>query len=260
MKDESHSVKVTNTAALPPILLIQTGTPPDGILNEQGDLPLWFDKAMGLAPGALQVVQVFRGESLPQPDPTRVAVITGSWDMVTDKLPWSEETAEWIRHAMEVGMPLFGVCYGHQLIAYALGGTVDYHPQGREMGCLDVRLAEAGRNDPLIGKLPNVFKAHLTHLQTVTALPPGATSLASSVHDRNQIIRYSEKVISTQFHPEITPEIAATMINLRAESLVNEGFDPAVMLDALADAVDARALLKRFISLYVTPYPAGQSE
>ncbi|WP_438612278.1 glutamine amidotransferase-related protein, partial [Klebsiella variicola] len=44
--------------------------------------------------------------------------------MVTERLPWSEEAAEWLRQAMAIKLPLFGVCYGHQLLAYALGGEV----------------------------------------------------------------------------------------------------------------------------------------
>lgn len=260
MKNESNAVNVTHDPALPQVLLIQTGTPPDAIRHEHGDLPAWFIKATDLAPEAIQVVQVFKGEALPEPDPTRVAIITGSWDMVTDKLAWSEATAAWIRRAVEAGMPLFGVCYGHQLIAHALGGVVDYHPQGCEMGCLEVRLATAGVNDPLIGTLPENFKAHLTHLQTVITPPPGAQTLASSAHDKNQIIRYSKNVISTQFHPEITPAIATSMINQRTEGLLKEGFDPARMLGALTDAADARGLLKQFIALHTQPLPTKQSE
>nr|WP_174263257.1 glutamine amidotransferase [Cronobacter sakazakii] len=235
---------------LPLILLIQAGTPPDELRNEHGDLPLWFSKAMALAPDAIQVVKVFCGETLPDPDPNRIAVITGSWDMVTDKLEWSEYTAKWIRSAIEAGMPLFGVCYGHQLMAHAMGGTVDYHPQGREMGCLEITLTEEGTNDPLTRGFPEGFRAHLTHLQTVTKLPSGAQSLASSTHDKNQIIRYSAKAVSTQFHPEFTHDIAASLIHLRSETLLNEGFEPAAMRSALTDATDARKLLKMFISIH----------
>ncbi|UPQ70140.1 glutamine amidotransferase [Kluyvera ascorbata] len=247
MKCESNSL-VSNQ--LPQILLIQAGTPPDELRDVHGDLPLWFSRAMALAPDAIQVVKVFSGETLPNPDPNRIAVITGSWDMVTDKLEWSENTAKWIRYAIEAGMPLFGVCYGHQLMAHALGGTVDYHPQGREMGCLDINLTEEGTYDPLTRGFSEGFRAHLTHLQTVTKLPPGAQSLASSTHDKNQIIRYSAKAVSTQFHPEFTPDIAASLIHLRSETLVNEGFEPAGMRSALTDATDARELLNIFISIH----------
>lgn len=240
---------------LPPVLLIQVGTAPDTLKTEHGDLPVWFSRAMALTSDAIQVVKVFKGEPLPEPDPGRVAVITGSWHMVTDKLAWSEETARWIRRAVAVDMPLFGVCYGHQLMAYALGGVVDYHPQGREMGCLEINLTKAGADDPLTGGLSQGFMAHLTHMQTVTQLPAGAQSLASSPHDKNQIIRYGAKAVSTQFHPEFTPGIAASLIHLRTETLLSEGRDPAAMHSALTDAADARELLKTFVSLALMDLP-----
>lgn len=255
MKCESNSV-VNNQ--LPQILLIQAGTPPNELRDEHGDLPLWFSRAMALTPDVIQVVKIFSGETLPDPDPNRIAVITGSWDMVTDKLEWSENTAAWIRCAIEADMPLFGVCYGHQLMAHALGGTVDYHPKGREMGCLQINLTEAGTADPLTRGFSKGFRAHLTHLQTVTQLPPGAQSLASSRHDKNQIIRYSEKAVSTQFHPEFTPDIAESLIHLRKEILLNEGSDPAGMRDALIDATDARMLLKLFISIHAAHALTGK--
>lgn len=238
-------MNITNNP--PPVVLIQVGAPPELLKDKHGDLPDWFSRAMGLASDAIQVVKVFMGEILPEPDASRVAVITGSWQMVTDKLPWSEQTAEWIRRAVQVEMPLFGVCYGHQLMAHALGGAVDYHPQGREMGCLDVKLTRAGGDDPLTGQLPRGFRAHLTHLQTVTKLPTGAQTLASSAHDANQIIRYNAKAVSTQFHPEFTPDIAASLIGIRAEALLSEGYDLEQMCAALTDAASARELLKAFI-------------
>lgn len=102
------------------LLLVQTGTPPDEIVSDHGDLPLWFGNL--LAPWRkISVARVYAGEPLPAPDNATIAVITGSWDMVTERLPWSEMTAAWIREAMAIEMPLFGVCYGHQLMAHALG-------------------------------------------------------------------------------------------------------------------------------------------
>ena len=232
---------------LPLVILIQTGTPPVELREQHGDLPVWFYQAMGLKQEDIQVVKIYRGEKLPEPNPRRIAVITGSWDMVTDKLPWSEYAAAWIRQAIAADMPMFGVCYGHQLMAYALGGTVDYHPLGREMGCLKISLTHAGTEDPLTGAFSQEFSANLTHLQTVTILPPGAKVLASSSHDAHQIIRYSTKAVSTQFHPEVTPAIAATMIDLRSEALLNEGCNPDEMKKALTNAVEAKEILKAFV-------------
>lgn len=103
------------------LLLVQTGTPPAAIREEHGDLPRWFRTLLAPWQAQLTAVRVFEDEPLPAPDRQTVAVLTGSWAMVTDRLAWSERTADWIRQAVAIGMPLFGVCYGHQLMAHALG-------------------------------------------------------------------------------------------------------------------------------------------
>ena len=231
------------------VIIIQTGTPPEAIRQQYGDLPQWFSQAMGLPLSAIQVVRVFEGEALPPPDPARLAVITGSWAMVTEKLSWSELTAEWIRQAMAINMPLFGVCYGHQLMSYALGGEVRYLDCIRETGCLQVSLKEAARQDPLVGQLPEHFPAHLTHMQTVSRLPDGAIALASSVVDSHQIVRYGPNAVSTQFHPEFSVAAAKAMIERRSTELDNEGRDSQSLIAGVTQTPDASGLLTRFIAM-----------
>ncbi len=233
------------------LLLIQVGTPPDDIRAHEGDLSDWFHRALGLDADEMQVVRVFKGEELPAPGVHRAAIITGSWAMVTDRLDWSEATADWIRQAMALDMPLFGVCYGHQLMAYALGGQVGYHPDGLEVGCQEIELLPAIASDPLGEVLPPRFAAHLTHLQTVLTPPPGAQVLARSAHDPHQIMRYGAHAISTQFHPEFTPSISAACVRRRAEILRSEGHDPEAMLDGLHETPIARGLLKHFVQTYM---------
>jgi GMP synthase (glutamine-hydrolysing) len=232
------------------LLLIQVGTPPTDIRSAQGDLPDWFHRALGCPADVLDVVRVFEGETLPPPGQHSAAIITGSWAMVTEQLAWSEATAQWIREAMAIDMPLFGVCYGHQLMAHALGGTVDYHPAGLEIGCLAIEQLAAAATDPLLLQQPQQFQAHLTHLQTVLTLPPGATVLARSAHDAHQIVRYGPHAVSTQFHPEFTPAISAACVMRRADALRSEGHDPEAMVDALQETPHANALLKNFVRHY----------
>lgn len=136
---QDHHTLYTSLTS-PTLLIVQVGTPPADIRDQLGDLPSWFAAALGLSPNDMKVVRAFEGELLPSPCKGRVAIITGSWAMVTDRAPWSEYVAQWIREAMRIEMPLFGVCYGHQLIAHALGGVVDYHPAGREVGCEMIQL------------------------------------------------------------------------------------------------------------------------
>ncbi|AQV96627.1 GMP synthase [Cupriavidus necator] len=234
-----------------PLLFIQAGTPPEDIREREGDLPDWFRRALGPKADALEVIRVFEGEPLPSPGSHRAAIITGSWSMVTERLDWSEATAHWIRQAMGIGMPLFGVCYGHQLMAHALGGQVGYHPAGLEVGCQEIEVLPAAASDPLADLLPSRFAAHLTHLQTVLTPPPGAVVLARSSHDPHQIVRYGPHAISTQFHPEFTPSISAACVKRRVDMLRSEGRDPEAMLNDLRETPIPQDLLRRFVQTYV---------
>ncbi|GAA0485480.1 MULTISPECIES: glutamine amidotransferase [Tatumella] len=238
----------------PQIIIVQTGTPPEDIRQQYGDLPDWFSQAIGVPLKEILVVRVFDGDELPAPDPRRLAIITGSWAMVTEKLPWSEKTAAWIRSAMAVSMPLFGVCYGHQLMAYALGGEVRYLDSVRETGCLSVSLREAAKNDPLVGTLPDSFPAHLTHMQTVSRAPQGAKVLADSAADGHQIVRYGPNAVSTQFHPEFTVAAARAMTARNSEIFAAEGRDTQAIIDGITQTPEATRLLTAFIAQYVAGY------
>lgn len=239
-----------------PLLLIQTGSAPDDISVRVGQPPDWFRQALGRAADVLQVVRVFEGQPLPAPGTHCAAIITGSWAMVTDRLDWSEATAHWIRQAMDIEMPLFGVCYGHQLMAHALGGVVAYHPAGLEVGCQEIELLPAAASDPLAPYLPSHFHAHLSHLQTVLTLPHGARALARSAHDPHQIVRYGPYALSTQFHPEFTPGISAACVTYRAGMPGSTVRDLASLLDGLRETPVARSLLQHFIQCCIHELPA----
>lgn len=239
------------TSESKPLLLIQAGTPPEALRSQEGDLSDWFQAALGVPEDQINVVRVFEGEPLPEPCADQPAVITGSWAMVTDELDWSEATADWIRRAMAIQQPLFGVCYGHQLMAHAQGGTVDYHPMGIEIGCLPVHLLPGGTQDALVSNLPPHFDAHLTHMQSVLVPPSEAVVLARSAHDPHQILRYGPHAISTQFHPEFTPRIMEACVNSRAEFLQTRGLDTAAIKARSRDTVFTRALLQRFVQTYL---------
>ncbi|MDC7701659.1 glutamine amidotransferase [Vogesella indigofera] len=236
-----------------PLLLLQVGTPPDEIRMREGDLSDWFRAALNIPLEALKVIRVFEGEALPEPCAHQPAIITGSWAMVTDRLGWSETTAEWIRQAMLIDQPLFGVCYGHQLMAHALGGRVGYHPGGLELGCLPVRLEITGAKDALVGTMPSQFLAHLTHMQSVLAPPPQTVVLARSEHDQHQILRYGPNAISTQFHPEFTRSILAACVDTRTDFLRSRGCTPEALKTNACDTPQPRELLQRFVRTYLHP-------
>ena len=113
---------------------------------------------------------------------------------------------------MDAELPLFGVCYGHQLMAHALGGRVDYLPGGREIGTQPIEMLPAGVTDSLTHRLPASFRAHTTHEQSVLEAPPGAAVLARSARDPHQMLSYGPNAVSVQFHPEFNAEVMRAYI------------------------------------------------
>lgn len=203
--------------------------------------------AADLEEDAIEVVAVHRGEALNDPDQYFAAIITGSPAMVTDRDAWSERTAGWVRKAADAGLPMFGICYGHQLLAHAFGGVVDYHPQGREVGTQTIELLEGADELPFLQDLPASFPAHVLHQQSIIALPPGARVLARSSHDPHQIVQYREHVMSSQYHPEFDTGIMDSYLGCFRPSLTSEGYDVDTLLAGLEPTPHARELLLRFI-------------
>lgn len=229
-----------------PLLIIQMGLPPEDIVAQFGEQGRWMQEALGEDAPAALIVQPFLGEALPDPADVSGAVLTGSWNMVTDREPWSEATAQWVREAMQAQLPLLGICYGHQLMAHALGGVVDYHPRGKEVGHYEIEVIADAAHDPLLANLPARFSALLSHEQTVITPPAGARVLARSAHDPHQILRYSDRAVSVQFHPEFTVPLMHACIARRAAQLDEEGFDSAAMLQGLAHTPQAQQILLEF--------------
>ena len=132
-----------------------------------------------------------------------------------------------------------------------------YHPGGRESGSQTITLSPWGVDDPLLSGLPATFPAHLSHLQTVTRLPEGATVLAASSHDPHQIVRYGPHAVSTQFHPEFTAPIARSLIRHREAVLQAEGIDAQRLHDEVQESPQGAAILTRFVSAFLTPDAPG---
>lgn len=230
------------------LLIIQAGHAPDDIRAVHGDISVWYERVLEGVGLRTRVVRPFLGESLPDPGSVCAAVITGSWAMVSERADWSERTAAWVREAMEVSLPLLGVCFGHQLMAHALGGHVDYHPEGLEIGVRRIEVGAPGRTDPFFQHWPAAFDAPLTHLQSVLRLPETAVSLAGSAHDPNQIVRYGPHAISVQFHPEFDEALLTACIGRIRDRLTQDGMDVVALLDAVTETADARRVLLDFAS------------
>lgn len=231
------------------LLIIKTGRAIKGIPADLLDFEHWTAAAAGLALERCHTVTVIDGEQLPEARTCRGIVITGSAAMVSDRHPWSEYTAQWLRAAMKAGVPIFGICYGHQLLAHALGGHVDYHPRGREMGTKVIHRAPAALDDELFNILPERFPAHVTHMQSVLRLPAGSEVLAWNPFEAHHAVRFAPRAWGVQFHPEFTGAAMSHYLRIRSDALRNEGHDPDELLAAVTETSESERLLRRFAAL-----------
>lgn len=234
------------SAARAPFLIIETGDPAPS-LRRFGSFAHWIRVAAGLTASQTVVYRVIDGHTLPNRDGFAGALITGSGAMVAERLDWSERSAEWLRDAAHAGMPLFGICYGHQLIAHALGGEVGYNPVGREMGTVAINKLDAAASDPLFGGNPSCFPAHATHLQSVLRPPEGAVKLACSDKDGCHAFRWGDSAWGVQFHPEFSTAMMRGYITARHEKLASEGIDASALHRGVRAAPLARKVLHRFV-------------
>ena len=237
--------------ALKQIALIKTGCTIEQIKPKRGDFEDWFAEGLGVSD--LLQVDVFNQQQLPGLENLAGVVITGSPAMVSARLDWSERTAQWLRQAVQSGVPILGVCYGHQLLAHALGGCVGPNPAGRQIGTVKTQLIDNKRNDRLVGHLPISFSAQASHSEVVLELPPDAQRLASSPLDDNFAIRFAKKAWGIQFHPEFSAPVMSDYIRYRAEALREEGLDPERLLEQVTDTDEAKSVLKKFTELVQKP-------
>jgi len=227
-------------------LIVKTGGTYAEYAAAHGDFEQWTARNMGLAPDQWTSVDVRTGASLPEPGGFAGVAVTGSHDMVTDDLPWIEPTARWIARAVAADVPVFGICFGHQLMAHALGGESGYHPDGPEIGTVPVTPTPAAADDPLFSALPTPFPAHVTHSQTALRLPPGAALLARSAHDPHQAFRLGRCAWGVQFHPEFDEDITRVYTRAQADELRKMGQDPAAVEADVRPTPEAAGLLTAF--------------
>ena len=229
------------------LLIVKTGSAPPGVRDRHGDFDDWIAHGAGFVRAEVDVIDVQGGDSLgPIGDATGV-VVTGSSAFVSERESWSVRTEQWLAEVVRAGAPVLGICYGHQLLAQALGGRVGRNPQGREIGTVRVDLGAAGRaEDPLLGPGPEIVDVHATHVESVLELPEGAVLLGSNAADAHHAFAYGLRAWGVQFHPEFDSGVMRGYLAERAEVLREEGLDPDQLQREVRDTPHGAALLRRF--------------
>ena len=228
------------------IVIIKTGSTLPTLLKRIGDFEDWIISGMGGERTEYAIVDACRGAA--NPDYAQVAgiVITGSHAMLTDHLEWRERIAAWLPGAVARNIPILGICYGHQLLAYALGGEVGNLPDEWEYGTTDIHLEASASNDPILKDLPNPARLQVCHAQTVLRLPAKARRLASSELENHQAFIVGKWAWGVQFHPEFDAEVTKAYIEEEKDTLIAQGKDPAKLSAACHDTPWGNNILQHF--------------
>ena len=160
-------------------------------------------------------------------------IISGSLQSVYDQAPWMQKLQSFIQRCHQRNLPVLGLCFGHQILAAAMGGKVE-NLDIWEFGVHPIYLANQAQDHPWLQGLPAQFETLQVHQDHVSTLPPEATSLASSEKTPHQIFSLGS-LMGVQFHPEYTVDILHTIVRNRPQKFIKKGpFTSEAHLQALS--------------------------
>jgi len=232
------------------VLIIQAGSKLPSLAGVDGDFSEWIVEGMGIA-GQVKIttVEPHEDQRLPGCRQFSAVIISGSNAMITDNHAWIIRAEKWIREAVASGIPFLGICFGHQLLAAALGGKVADNPNGIEVGTVEIHLQPHSATDALFADMPEIIPSHVSHRQSVLRIPPGAVHLASSAMESNHAFRFGARVWGLQFHPEFNVEVAQGYLDYYRPVLVKRGVDVDTLTRQVKEYPYGRMLLQRFAAL-----------
>jgi GMP synthase (glutamine-hydrolysing) len=232
-----------------PLCVLVTGETVATVRETHGEFSQFFQRAVGEAwDGGWTAVDA-RREDVSRRDFSgyTAVIVTGSPASVTERAPWMLDAERALRGLVEREVPLLGVCFGHQLLASALGGEVRKNPRGRRLGTHRVRLARG--DDPLFRGLPEEFSVNVSHEDHVAVRPTGATieHLATTEHDEFHAFRAGRWAWGVQFHPEFDEHITRGYVHARRALLEQLGMDPNAILEGVQGTPEGPVILRNFV-------------
>ena len=216
--------------------LLQCGFIRPDLAARHGDYPELFADLFADTPVDIVTYDVVNG-----PVPAAVGdcdgwLVSGSASSVYDDEPWIASVEQFLRTVVDVGVPVVGVCFGHQLLAQALGGTVERSPRGWGAGAHRYHFTTPPADWPERWAQPDAVNLIACHQDQVTGLPEGAEVLASNDHCAVAAFRIGPSVLAIQPHPEFTPALSRDLTDVRTSLMGEERARAA--LESLAQPLD----------------------
>ncbi len=222
------------------ITIIETGLVPEPLRQEFGSYPAMF-QAMFDASGksfSYDVVHLLDGDVLPDPKELEGVAITGSPAGVYEDHDWLPPLRDFVRAVHEARVPMLGICFGHQIIADALGGTVQKSDKGWGVG----RHSYAVVNRPaFMADAPDILSVACSHQDQVIVPPAGASVILATAFTPNAGLLYDTgSTLSFQPHPEFSEEYARALTLMRENILGRNLLDKS--LSSFSISSDSAAL------------------
>ncbi|SFI41815.1 type 1 glutamine amidotransferase [Albimonas pacifica] len=202
--------------------ILETGFPPRELQDAHGTYPDMFARLLAGHGFAFRAWPVLKDEFPAGPQEADGWLITGSRFGVYEDEPWIARSMDLVREIAAAKLPMVGICFGHQLMAQALGGHVEKSDRGWGLGPVDYRDLEIGEPMRIIA----------VHQDQVTTQPPATRIIAQTDHCPIAGLAWTETpAISWQPHPEMSPAFTSQLIEMRRGATYD---------DALADAALSR--------------------
>ena len=146
------------------------------------------------------------------PTDADIWVITGSKHGAYEDHDWIPPLEDFIRSCHAANVPMVGICFGHQIIAQALGGTVRKSTKGWGLGVHDYQVVEWPTE---LGQAPDGVHVHAVHQDQVEELPAGAQRIATSEFCENAALWYPGFAVTFQGHPEFGNDFIVDLVSAR---------------------------------------------
>ncbi|MBO1327802.1 type 1 glutamine amidotransferase [Acetobacter suratthaniensis] len=188
--------------------ILQTGRPPEALCAHAMDYPDLFRASLARPGATFTTYRVMDGQMPSGVDAEEGWLVTGSPHGVYEDHAWIPGLEAFVREADRQHVPMVGVCFGHQLIAQALGGKVEKFPGGWVVGPQDYTLDDG-----------STLTLNAWHQDQVMVPPPQARTIMHSPTCAHAALRYGTHILTVQPHPEFTDTVFRALFHERGHTL-----------------------------------------